>query len=64
MRHIKCKNIRVTRVLEGQQDLEEPFEEIMMENFPNLMKEIDIKPREAQRVPKTRNPKRPTQDAS
>ena len=32
------------------------FEEIIMENFPNLVKE----PQEAQRVPNTRNPKRPT----
>ena len=34
----------------------------MMENFPNLVKEIDIqhKPRKL-RVPKKMNPKRPTQ---
>ena len=32
----------------------------MMENFPNLVKEINIKPQEAQRVPKTRSTKRPT----
>ena len=31
-----------------------------MENIPHLVKEKDIKPQEAQRVPKTRNPKRPT----
>ena len=31
-----------------------------MENFPNLVKEIDIQPQETQRIPKTRNPKRPT----
>ena len=28
----------------------------MMENFPNLEKEIDIQPQEAQRVPKKINP--------
>ena len=32
----------------------------MMENFLNLVKEMDIKPQEAQRIPKTRDPKRPT----
>ena len=32
----------------------------MMENSPNLVKEIDIKPQEAQRIPKNRDPKRPT----
>ena len=32
----------------------------MMENFPNLVKKIDIKPQEVQRIPKTRDPKRPT----
>ena len=57
---IKCKSIRVIGVAEGKQDVEELFEEIMMENFPNLVKKIDIKPQEAQRVPKTRVPKRPT----
>ena len=31
-----------------------------MENFPNLVKEMDIKPQEAQRIPKTRDPKSPT----
>ena len=31
-----------------------------MENFPNLVKEIDIQPQEAQRVPNKMNPKRPT----
>ena len=31
-----------------------------MENFPNLVKEIDIQPQEAQRVQKKMNPKRPT----
>ena len=39
---------------------EQLFEEIMMENFPDLVKEMDIKPQEAQRIPKIRDPKRPT----
>ena len=32
----------------------------MTENFPNLVKEIDVKVQEAQRVPNKMNPKRPT----
>ena len=52
---IKAPNICLIGVTE-----ENPFEEIMMENFPNLVKEIDIKPQEAQRIPKLRDPKRPT----
>lgn len=35
------------------------FEEIMVENFPNL-KETDIQVQEAQRVPNKMNPNRPT----
>ena len=31
-----------------------------MEDFSNLVKEIDIKPQESQRVPKARNSERPT----
>ena len=31
-----------------------------MENFPNLVKEIDIQVQEAPKVPKKMNPKRPT----
>ena len=34
--------------------------ETVMENFPNLVKEMDIKPQEAQRIPKNGDPKRPT----
>ena len=32
----------------------------MMENFPNLVKELDLQPQEDQRVPKKMNPKRLT----
>ena len=32
----------------------------MTENFPNLVKEIDIQTQETQRVPNERNAKRPT----
>ena len=53
-------NIHLIGVPGGKQDIEQLFEEIMMENFPNLEKKIDIKPQEAQRIPKIRDPKRPT----
>ena len=36
---------------EERQESENLFEKIMKENFPNLMKEIDIQVQEAQRVP-------------
>ena len=38
-----------------EKGMENIFEEIMAENFPNLKKEINIQVQEAQR-----NPKRPT----
>ena len=34
-----------------EQEVENLFEKIMKENFPNLVKEIDIQVQEAQRVP-------------
>ena len=42
----------------GEQEIENLFEKIMKENFPNLAKEIDIQVQEAQRVPKKLDPKR------
>ena len=36
------------------------FEKIMEENFPNLMKEIDMQAQEAQRVPNNMDAKIPT----
>ena len=40
--------------------IENVFEEIMAENFPNLKKETDIQVQKAQRVPNKMNPNRPT----
>ena len=40
--------------------MENIFEEIMAENFPNLKKETDVQIQEAQRVPNKINPKRHT----
>ena len=45
---------------EEKQDIENLLEKIMKENFPNLVKEIDIQVQEAQRVPKKLDPKRNT----
>ena len=41
----------------GQKNL---FQKVMMENFPNLMREKVTQIQETQRVPSKRNPKRPT----
>ena len=43
---------------EQQQEMENLFEQIMKEHFPNLVKEIDFQ--EVQRVPKKLDPKRNT----
>ena len=45
---------------EEEQETENLFEKIMKENFPNLVKEIDIQVQEAQRVPNKLDPKRTT----
>ena len=46
---------------EGEQEIENLFESIMKENFPNLAEEIDFQEvQEAQRVPKKLDPRRPT----
>ena len=42
---LKRSNIQVTRMPEGEeeeQEIENLFEQIMKENFPNLAKEIDF----------------------
>ena len=43
-----------------EQEIENFFEKIIKENLPNLVKEIDIQVREAQRVPNKLDPKRTT----
>ena len=45
---------------EKEQEIRNLFEKIMKENFPNLVKEIDIEVQEAQRVPNKMDAKRPT----
>ena len=46
---------------EEEQEIEDLFEQIMKENFPNLAKEIEFQEiQEAQRVPKKLDPRRNT----
>ena len=61
---IKGKSICVIGVPEGKQDVEQLFEEIMMENFPSLVKDIDIKPRKLRESPKPGIQRGPHQDTS
>ena len=61
---LKRSNIRIIGVPEGEekeQQIENLFEQIMKENFPNLAKEIDFQEvQETQRVPKKLDPRRNT----
>ena len=56
--NFQCSNIQIIGVPEGggeeeEQEIENIFEKIMKENFPNLAKEIDFQEvQEAQRIPK------------
>ena len=60
----KCSNIRIIGVPEGEeedQEIENLFEQIMKEKFPNLVKEIDFQEvQETQRIPKKFDPRRNT----
>ena len=59
----KSANIQIIGMLEGkenEQEIENLFEKIMKENFPNLEKEINTQVQGAQRVPNKLDPKRTT----
>ena len=61
--NIKCNNICIIGVPEGEEREEGPekiFEEIIIENFPNMGKEIATQVQKAQRVPGRINPRRNT----
>ena len=61
--HIKHTNIQIIRVPEGQEKkkgYENFFEDITVENFPNLEKEIVEQVQEVQRAPYRINPRRNT----
>ena len=59
--NIKCTNIRIIRVTEEEEKKngsEKIFEEIIVEDFPNMRKEIVNQVQEEQRVPYRINPRR------
>ena len=63
--NFKCTNIRIIGMQEGeeeQQEIENLFQKIMKENFPNFVKKVDIyiQVQEAQRVPNELDPMRTT----
>ena len=61
--NIKCNNIRIIGVPEGEEREKGPekiFEEIIVENFPNMGKEIATQVQEVQTVPYRINPRRNT----
>ena len=56
-------NIHIIGISEGEekeQGIENMFEKIMMEYFPNLMREKVTLIKGTQRIPIKRNPERPT----
>ena len=61
--NIKCTIIQIIGVPEEEEKkkgYEKIFKEIIVENFPNMEKEIVNQVQEAQRVPYRRNPRRNT----
>ena len=61
--NIKCTNIRIIGVPEDEEKKnvsEKIFEEIIVENFPNMGKEIVSEVQEVQTVPYMINPRRNT----
>ena len=50
----------MTKGEQKEQEIGNLFEKIMKENFPNLVKEIDMQVQEAQRVPNKLDAKKPT----
>ena len=61
--NVKCTNIQIIRVPEEEEKnkgYEKIFEEIIVENFPNMEKEIVNEVQEAQKAPYRINPRRNT----
>ena len=57
---MKHNNIHIIGIPEGEEEeqgIENLFEKVMTENFPNLMREKVTQVQEAQRVPIKMNPK-------
>ena len=63
--HVKCPNIRIIGVPEEdkKKDDEKILEEIIVEKFPKMGKEIITQVQETQRVANRINPRQNTQDA-
>ena len=57
--NFKRSNIHLIGVPEGEQEIVNLFEKIVKENFPNLVKEVDIQVLEAQRIPIKMHAERP-----
>ena len=60
IKHINMRIIGVPEEEEKKKGTEKIFEEIIVENFPNMGKEIVIQVQEAERVPYRINPRRNT----
>ena len=61
--NVKCTNIHIIGVSEGQEREKEPevmFEDIIAENLPNMGKEAVTQVQEAERLPYRINPRRNT----
>ena len=61
--NMKHNNIPIIDIPEGEEEeqgIENLFERVIMENFPNLIREKVTQIQETQRVPSKRNPKRLT----
>ena len=61
--NMKRNNIHIIGIPEGEEEeqgVENLFEKLLMENFPNLRREKVTQMQETQRVPIRRNPKTPT----
>ena len=51
MKHSNVRIISIPKGMEKERGLEEIFEQIIAENFPNLLKEKSIHVQEAERTP-------------
>ena len=61
--NMKRNNICIIWIPEGEEEeqgIQNLFEKVMVENFPNLMREKVTQLQDTQGVPSKRNPKRPT----
>ena len=61
--NMKHNNIRIIGIPQGEEEdqgIQNLFKKVMMENFPNLMREKVTQIQETQTNPIKRNPQRPT----